>query len=244
MNQERMPLRQSQRDNILTKDVAQEIRMGFVHKVYAILSMQILLTVAVAACVMSLGQLWIQQNAWVLYLSVGSTVALMCIMICCNDQLRTYPQNYIFLFLFTACEGALVGVVSAGFTLESVLVSAGITVLIFLSMTAYAFFTETDFTGLGPYIFAALMTMMLFGFAMMILRMVGVYFAPLEMAYNIMGVLLFTFFIVFDTQRILGEWGGHKVQFQVDDYCFGALTLYLDIINLFLHLLQIFGRRR
>jgi len=58
------------------------------------------------------------------------------------------------------------------------------------------------------------------------------------------GVLLFTFYIVFDTQLLIGEYGGHKVQFGIDDYVFAALNLYLDIINLFLHILSLFGERR
>jgi len=48
------------------------------------------------------------------------------------------------------------------------------------------------------------------------------------------GALLFSFYIVYDTQKMLGSYGGHKVQFSVDDYCFAALNLYLDVINLFL----------
>jgi len=62
------------------------------------------------------------------------------------------------------------------------------------------------------------------------------------MLYDFLGVLLFTFFIVFDTQMIIG--GNHKVQFSIDDYCFAALNLYLDIINLFLHILALLGDRK
>jgi len=42
----------------------------------------------------------------------------------------------------------------------------------------------------------------------------------------------------------LGEWGGHKLQFGIDEYVFAALNLYLDIINLFLHILSLFCEQR
>eukprot|EP00438_Fugacium_kawagutii_P011117 Skav203188 [mRNA] locus=scaffold39:361567:361815:+ [translate_table: standard] len=54
---------------------------------------------------------------------------------------------------------------------------------------------------------------------------------------------VFAFYIVFDTQLMLGSWGGHKLQFDIDDYAFAALNLYLDIINLFLYILEIVGTR-
>lgn len=44
-------------------------------------------------------------------------------------------------------------------------------------------------------------------------------------------------FLVVDTQMIIG--GTHKIQITEEDYVFAALTLYLDIINIFLYILQI-----
>lgn len=40
---------------------------------------------------------------------------------------------------------------------------------------------------------------------------------------------VFAFYIVYDTQLMLGSWGGHKVEFSVDDYVFAAINLYLDL---------------
>lgn len=61
--------------------------------------------------------------------------------------------------------------------------------------------------------------------------------------YSGASALLFSMYIVYDVQLIVG--GKHKQhQFSLDDYCFAALNIYLDIINLFLHLLRLFGERR
>merc|ERR1719375_1213513 len=96
----------------------------------------------------------------------------------------------------------------------------------------------TDFTGFGPYLFAGLMVLCMFGLVLSILGWCGVRIDWLLMFYDACGVLLFTFYIVYDTQLILGEWGGHQQQFGLDDYVFAALNLYLDIINLFLYILR------
>lgn len=218
--------------------------MGFVRKVYGILSAQLLLTVAIGTSIYMAGEAWIVSNAWLLYASTAVLIGTMCAMCCCQAALREFPTNYIFLLLITSAMSVLVGFSSAMYTWQSVLLAAGITVGIFLSMTVYAWTTTTDFTGFGPYLFAAMMCLIGFGIVISILSMCGVAVEWAMMLYDIIGVLLFTFYIVYDTQLIMGALGGHKISFGIDDYAFAALNLYLDIINLFLHLLRLFGQRR
>lgn len=229
------------------KHVERSIRMGFVRKVYSILSFQLLLTAVIAYPVMQLPRTWVMQNAAVVYLVLGLQMVCMCAIVCCGSVLRTYPSNYAFLMVFTATEGFLVGLICAGYTGPSVAMAAVTTTVIFLMMTAYAWTTKSDYTGFGPYLYAALFTMISLSFVMFIMAMCGAGSGVLN-SLNIMycgcGALLFSFYIVYDTQKMLGQWGGHKVQFSVDDYCFAALNLYLDIINLFLYLLQLFGEKK
>jgi len=124
-----------------------------------------------------------------------------------------------------------------------VVLAIGVTVFIFLAMTLFAFCSKTDFTGFGPYLFAALLVL-IFMSTICLMMSFFIQVKWLYMAYNALGVLIFTLYIVYDTQLILGEWGGHQVQFNIDDYVLAAMTLYLDIINLFLHLLALFGSGR
>eukprot|EP00928_Gymnodinium_smaydae_P083015 TRINITY_DN66292_c0_g1_i1.p1 TRINITY_DN66292_c0_g1~~TRINITY_DN66292_c0_g1_i1.p1 ORF type:complete len:266 (+),score=33.11 TRINITY_DN66292_c0_g1_i1:67-798(+) len=243
-----MPAREStplsERQRMMVKDAAVEVRLGFIRKVYGILSVQLLLTTSIAAPICAMGNDWVQANQWMLIVSSVLLLGTMCSMCCCGRQLRQYPTNYIFLFVLTVAMAVLVGFTSALYTWQSVVLSAGITVGIFLMMTVYAWNTTTDFTGMGPYLAGALFTMLMFGFVLSIMGFCGVRIDWLVMLYDILGVLLFTFYIVFDTQRILGEYGGHQYMMSVDDYVFASLQLYLDIVNLFLHILQIFGKRR
>eukprot|EP00929_Paragymnodinium_shiwhaense_P018456 TRINITY_DN12915_c0_g1_i1.p1 TRINITY_DN12915_c0_g1~~TRINITY_DN12915_c0_g1_i1.p1 ORF type:complete len:288 (-),score=60.62 TRINITY_DN12915_c0_g1_i1:175-963(-) len=219
------------------------VRRSFIRKVYSILSMQLMLTVIVASPIaFVLGRVWVLQNMWLYYMSLACSLGIMCAATCCcSEMLRTFPANYAILFTFTFFEALLVGCVSAMYSPQAVIMAAGTTVFVFLGLTAYACFTKTDFTGMGPYLMAALMAMISFSFMCMMLSFFMDLPPWLHTAYAFCGVLLFSFYIVYDTQLIVG--GKHKNAFSVDDYCYAALNLYLDIINLFLYLLSLFGDR-
>lgn len=242
--EERQGLMGSGASSQWVKDASQEARLGFVRKVYGILTTQLILTMVVAAPFQNMPATWIRQNVWMLYGSMAVTFITICAMTCCQSLTRSYPYNYLFLFVFTAFEGVLIGFVSAGYTAGSVAMCVGITALIFAGLTVFAWKTDRDFTGMGPYLFGALLSLCVFGFVISIMAMCGIHFKLMMMLYDLIGVLVFVMYIIFDTQMIMGEYGGHKFQFSIDDYAFAALNLYLDIINLFLHLLRLLGERR
>ena len=62
------------------------------------------------------------------------------------------------------------------------------------------------------------------------------------LGYGCIGALIFSLYIVYDTQLMMG--GKHKYSLSPEEYIFAALNLYLDIINLFLYLLSIFGNSK
>jgi FtsH-binding integral membrane protein len=62
----------------------------------------------------------------------------------------------------------------------------------------------------------------------------------LHLIYAYLAVILFSFYLLFDTQLIMG---GKRYQIDIDDYIMAAMILYLDIINIFLQLLKIFGNK-
>lgn len=243
-SEEETPLLVGNAADQYVKSASIEARLGFIRKVYGILSVQLLLTVAIAFPIWNLGRSWVRHNPWVMFVSLGGMILLISIQCCCQQYLRQYPTNYIILFVFTLAMSIAVGVSSVAYTWQSVLLAAGIAAMIFICMTVYAWNTTTDFTGYGPYLFAALVCMFLFAIVLLILGLCGVQIHWLMILYDLLGVLLFTFFIVYDTQLILGEWGGHSFQYAIDDYAIAALNLYIDVIQLFLHLLHLFGERR
>lgn len=227
----------------LLKDAGAEVRRAFVRKVYGILSVQLLLTVAVAAPFQRMDAVQLQSQSWLLGLSVVMTILGVCVMTCCKELTRTYPTNYVLLFSFTLFEAVLVGFASAAYTWQSVMLSASLTAAIFAGLTVFAFKTKADFTGAGPMLFGALLSLISWGCTLLIMAACGV---PIEWAimfYDLVGVLMFVCYIVYDTQLIIG--GEHKAhQFAIDDYVLAALNLYVDVIQLFLRLLRTMGKRK
>ena len=178
------------------KRASAAIRRGFVQKVYGILTAQLAMTVLIAAEVVLLAAAsgdvasWILSHEWLLVVSVLGTFSVMCVMLCCREQMRRYPTNYVFLFTFTAFEALAIGLVSAMFTPESLLLAAGVTTLIFVALTAYAFNSSTDFTGAGPYLFAGFFTLFLFGIILGLLPLIGVSVTVSTMIWDCLGALV------------------------------------------------------
>merc|ERR1719191_2389187 len=107
--------------------------------------------------------------------------------------------------------------------------------------------TETDFTGFGPYLFAASLVLLCFGLVLTVLSWTGLMgsarFTAMQMMYALVGALLFSAYIVFDTQLIVS--GKHAtMRFEVDDWAVATIVLYVDIIQLFLFLLRLLGKEK
>jgi len=235
----------------LTGIESTSVRHGFVQKVYGILGVQLLVTTAIGGAVMKYADTMVRTNPslsmGLLVLSSVVTLAMMFVFICCPNTMRNSPTNYILLMLFTIAEAVLVGFISAQYTKESMLMVLAVTVLVVLGLSLFACQTKYDITSLWPYVFAASLVMCGFGLVLWIASLCGLAGSPafhgLRLVYAVCGAILSSFFIVFDTQMIVG--GKHtKFSFSIDDYCMAAITLYLDIIQLFLYLLELFGDRR
>jgi len=223
----------------LLKDEPPEIRNGFIKKVYSILSAQLLLTAAVAAPLVMEGEVqkWVKTQGQTLIIVVCVlNIVLICAMACCRTAMRSFPTNYIMLFAFTATEGFLVGVICSTYELESVMCAVIATGLLVGCLTVYAIITKSDFTGCGVYLFAALLVLLIFSLFCWLFP-----FPWMQTVYCCLGILIFSFYLIFDTQLIMGK---GELRLGIDDYVYAALNLYLDIIQLFLYILQLIGDRR
>lgn len=236
---ERAPLRAAEG---YSDEMERVVRHGFIKKVMGILAAQLLLTAAIAYPFVAngdWGMRFVAANPWVYIVSLIMPVVILCIFICNPAMTRTYPTNYILLGAFTAFEGVMVGVLCSMYKTSSVLVVVAITAVCVAGLMAFAFQTKYDFTGMGPYLLVGLLVLCCFSFIFMFIPVSN----TTHKIFAGCGALLFSFYIVYDTQLIVG--GKHATcQFAVDDYVVAAINIYLDIINLFIFLLQIFGDRR
>jgi len=215
------------------------IRIQFVRKVYSILSVQLALNVIVGALMYCNIPFEKVQNytGGAMFASLFSLALLVSVLLCCKNSLKTFPTNFVILFAFTLAESYAVGFACLMYTLPSVMLAVVTTCAVFFCLTAYACFSKKDFTGFGPYLHAALWCMICYATIMCVWGWLAPVPSAMELLYSFFGVVVFSFYIVFDTQRIVE--GEHKsFSFEVDDYCLAALTLYLDILNLFLHVLK------
>ena len=85
--------------------------------------------------------------------------------------------------------------------------------------------------------------MLLISLVFVILSMAGVNMSIPMMLLNGAIAILTCFFIVYDVQLIVGG-KNRMVAYQLDDYCFAAINIYVDIVRLFIVLLELFGARR
>ncbi|XP_052894610.1 protein lifeguard 1-like [Anopheles moucheti] len=217
----------------------QTIRRGFIRKVYAILTLQLSITFVFVAFVTNHNptKLWVRQHPgmfWVAFIVMfGTLIAISC----CGELRRKAPANFMFLGLFTFAESFLVSMVAASYSSQEVMIAFGITAAVCLGLTLFAFQTKWDFTMMGGILFTAVLVLFLFGLIAM--------FIPgktIQLIYSSLGALLFSFYLVYDTQIMMG--GNHKFSISPEEYVFAALCLYLDVINIFLHILSIIGASR
>lgn len=213
--------------------------MGFIRKVYMILMAQLVVTFGMVALftLSSDVKQFVKTTPALFYVALVGTLVCMIALSCCGNLRRRTPHNYIFLGIFTICEGFLLGTAAASFTQSEILIAVGVTVVVTLSLTLFAFQTKFDFTGCGMFVFVSLIVLLLFGILALIFQS-----QILNLVYSCLGALLFSFFLVFDTQLMLG--GRHKYSLSPEEYVFAALTLYLDVINIFMYILSIIGNAR
>jgi len=218
----------------------QAVRRGFIRKVYSILMFQLVLTGAVIALFMFVEDVktYVQRNLWVYYSSMAVMFVCLIAMACCDSVRRKFPTNFIFLGIFTFCEGVMLGTISSFYDVDAVLMAVGITAGVTFCLTIFAFQTKIDFTVCGGMLCAVLVIFIIAGIMMAFIgqnkwTMIG---------YGSVGALIFSLYIVYDTQLMMG--GKHKYSLSPEEYIFAALNIYLDVINLFLYILMIIGAAR
>ncbi|XP_037308953.2 protein lifeguard 1 [Pungitius pungitius] len=213
------------------------IRRGFIRKVYLTLMLQLLVTVGIICAFLyweALGK-WTRANWWFSYAAMAMVIVLIVALSCCDNLRRQVPLNFIALGLFTIAEGLMLGAATVYFDAEAVLWAVGATALVSFALTLFAVQSKWDFTGLNGSLWVLMWTLFSFALLCGILRSQYLY-----ILYACLGTLLFSIYLVFDTQLILG--GKHrKYQVSPEEYVFAALNLYLDIVSLFLLLLQLIG---
>ncbi|KAM9650804.1 protein lifeguard 1-like [Trichechus inunguis] len=198
------------------------VRRGFIRKVFLLLTVQLLVTGAIISVFLF----------WPVFF------VILFVLACCGHIRRQVPANYILLGLFTILQGLLLGAVSVFYNAEEVLWATGATALVTLALTLFAVQTKWDFTLLNGVLFASLFILLFYGILLIFIRAYW-----LQLLYAGLGTVIFSLYLLMDVQMMVGG-RHHHSDLDPEEYVFAALNIYLDIINLFLFILQLIGLAR
>jgi len=146
----------------------------------------------------------------------------------------------LMFILYSVINGALMSYIFLAYTASSVATVFFITAGTFAAMAVVGYTTKTDLSSMGKYLFMALIGLIIATVVNLFVKSDG-----MTLILSYIGVLVFVGLTAWDSQKIkqmllqapdAGE-GAQKLAL------LGALTLYLDFINLFIYLLRIFGKR-
>ena len=156
-------------------------------------------------------------------------------------QRLSFPMALAMFLGFAISIGITTSAIFLTYTTVSIVQTFAVAAGMFGVMTIYGYLTGTDLTRLGNVLIMAL-------WGVIIAMLVNFFFqSPMvNLLISIAGVILFTLLTAYDTQKIK-QFGEHMIsdrEMMRKVAVLGALTLYLDFINLFLFLLQFMGRRR
>lgn len=215
---------------------------ALMRKVYVWMTLALVITGVTAYGVASSENLisWITQKPAILFGLIIAELALVFTVSAAINRLSLTFATLLFI-LYSVLNGATLSLIFKTYTLSSIANVFFITAGTFAAMAAYGYFTKRDLSSLGKIVLMALV-------GLIIATVVNVFFiksSGFELIVSYIGVLIFVALTAYDTQKIK-----HMLALQTDMSegaqkvaLMGALSLYLDFINLFLYLLRIFGNR-
>lgn len=209
-------------------------------RVYVKMFLALLVTAFVAMfCAQSEGVIsFFAANRWAMWVLVFAELGIVIGVSGGINKLSTGTATMLF-YLFAVINGLMLFPILLAYTGVSVAKTFFITAGVFGAMSVYGYFTTQDLTKWGSFLFMALIGLIICSVVNIFLRS-----TTMEWIVSGAGVLIFIGLTAWDTQQIKAM----AQQMPADSVgklaTLGALSLYLDFINLFLYLLRFFGSSR
>ena len=165
-------------------------------------------------------------------------VELLLVIVLSARIMRMKPATAKVCFLlYSFVSGLTFASIFVYYAIDSIMIIFLVAAIIFAVMAIIGYTTNVDLTRMGTYLFFALV-------AVLVVALINIFIgsSTLAMIISIVCVLIFIGITAYDVQKIkaLENSGLPKENLAI----YGALDLYLDFINLFIHLLSIFGKSR
>ncbi len=231
----------SMRGSMTNAQVAAE-QLSFMNKVYMWMSVALVVTGVVAMYVSSNIALvkMIVLNKVIFYGLLFGELALVWYLSAAIEKLSAATATGMFLF-YSAVNGLTLSVVFLVFTRESIASTFFLTAATFGIMSAFGYFTKSDLTAVGSFAIMGLI-------GVLIATVVNIFMQNtfLHWIITYAGLAVFIALTAYDTQKIkdMNIIGNEGTEEDQKEAVMGALTLYLDFINLFLYMLELFGGRK
>ena len=216
-----------------------QMRIGFIKKVFGIVLAQLSFTFFFVLLFQLniIKNFVVQHENFALYSILFSAISFMVIyfVLICNRKLgRTVPYNYMILSAVTFFETIICSSTAMAFSIDVVLISLFLTIVSAGAIIIYAFKTKEDFSHLRLLLWVLMSQLIAVGVLRFFIRSEFI-----RVFYCLFGTLVVGMYLVYDVQLISGKVG---LVYEVDDYIFAALELYIDIIRLFLEILRIVSK--
>lgn len=217
------------------------VRHAFIRRVYAIISVQLLVTVGIVAIFTFVTPLrsFVQHNPAVYYASYGVFFVTYIVLACCEGPRRRFPWNIILLAIFTLAMSFMTGTIASFYSTQAVLITLAITAIVTIAVTVFCFQTKVDFTSCAG-LFAVLGIVLFVTGIVTAIVLAFKYIKWLHMLYAAIAAIVFTLFLAFDTQLVIGN---RKHSISPEEYVYGAMKIYTDIVYIFINLLQLVGSK-
>lgn len=178
-------------------------------------------------------------NSWVMWGLIIAEFALVMGISWGINKLSLTTATLLFV-LYSVINGATLSVIFVAYSIGTISKVFFITAGTFAVMAFIGYVTKTDLTKLGKILFMALIGIIIATVVNIFVKSSG-----FDLILSYLGVLVFVGLTAYDTQKIKQMlWqAGDMSEGSQKIALLGALSLYLDFINLFLYLLRIFGRR-
>jgi len=149
-----------------------------------------------------------------------------------ESQIKTW------YFAFAAVMGVSLSLIISLFTTASIVNALIGTTVSFGALAFWGYFTKRDISGWGPFLFAGVIGLIVAGIANIFIES-----SALQMTLNVLTILIFLGLTAYDMNRIRDMfWSASESEIARMQW-FGALSLYINFINIFVSLLQLFGNR-
>jgi FtsH-binding integral membrane protein len=173
----------------------------------------------------------------------GILIAELLLVIYLTRSIQKLSQNMVIagFLIYAVLNGLTMSIIFLIYTSNSIATTFYVTAGTFGAMSLYGYYTKKDLTSLGNMAMMALIGIIIASIVNMFLQNDMMYWII-----TYLGVAVFVALTAYDTQKLkeLGSRGFVNDESMEKTSILGALTLYLDFINLFLFLLRIFGNRK